>query len=304
MPIAADEIVFHNYSMSPFSEKIRKVFALKGMSYRSVEQPMWLPRPNLTPLTGAFRRIPVLQIGADVYCDTSLIARKLDEIRPEPSLYPAATAGLGDLLAAWADKQLFFPVCVPLVFGAMADMLPGELVEDRKKMMPGMDIAALRSAGPALGSMLTAYLDWLDTALDGKTHLLGDRFSVADAAVFHALWFVRNDPASAEKIGARRSLASWMERVEAMGQGDATATDAAEALAVARDCEPTDRGSAGGDIAAGTRVDVSADDLPTDVVSGEVVSADTQRIVIRRRDADLGTLHAHFPRAGYLVQRA
>ena len=34
MSIAADEIIFHQYALSPFSEKIRKLFAHKGMTYR------------------------------------------------------------------------------------------------------------------------------------------------------------------------------------------------------------------------------------------------------------------------------
>lgn len=302
MEIAANEIVFHNYALSPFSEKIRKVFALKNISYRSVDQPMWLPRPELTPLTASFRRIPVMQIGADIYCDTSLIARKLDRLHPDPPLYPGSTAGVADLIGAWADKQLIFPVCAPLVFGALAGALPGELIDDRKKMMPGLDVDTLRAAAPGLGAMLAAYLDWIDAALDGKSHLLGEHFTIADAAVFHALWFVHNDPTSAEKIRARPHLAAWMDRVEAMGHGNAVESGAADALAVARDSEPADSGSGGTDVAPGTSVAISADDLPTDVVRGEVVSADTQEIVIRREAADLGTLHMHFPRAGYIVR--
>ena len=34
------EIVFHNYPSSPFSEKVRVAFGIKGLSWRSVVQPV------------------------------------------------------------------------------------------------------------------------------------------------------------------------------------------------------------------------------------------------------------------------
>jgi glutathione S-transferase len=308
MSIDADEIIFHQYALSPFSEKIRKVFAHKGISYRNVEQPMWLPRPHLTPMTAAFRRIPVMQIGADIYCDTAMIADKLEALRPDPTIYPDGAAGLADIVAAWADRQLFFPLCAPLVFGAISDALPAELLADRRKMMPGLDIEMLRAAAPVLGASLAANLDFAETALDGRSHLVGDAFSIADAALFHTLWFVRNDPVSAGRIAERPRLTAWMQRVEEMGVGEPVDTDPAEAIAAAAAAEPAQASDAAGSasgytqIAYGTKVGVFADDLPSDVVEGEVVSADSRAIVIRRESAEAGALHLHFPRAGYSVR--
>ena len=76
------EIILHQYVNSPFSEKIRKIFAHKKIAWRSVEQPVIMPKPKLIPLTGGYRRIPVLQLGADIYCDTGIIIRKIDELFP------------------------------------------------------------------------------------------------------------------------------------------------------------------------------------------------------------------------------
>src|SRR5262249_19424086 len=99
------EIVFHHYPLSLFAEKIRRILAYKRMPWRSVEQPMMLPRPDLTPLTGGYRRIPVLQIGADVYCDTSCIARRLEQLQPEPACIPSGDAGVIGVIEEWADHR-------------------------------------------------------------------------------------------------------------------------------------------------------------------------------------------------------
>ena len=50
--------------------------------WRSVTVPMVAPKPDLTALTGGYRKVPVMQIGADVYCDTRLIAEVIDEQLP------------------------------------------------------------------------------------------------------------------------------------------------------------------------------------------------------------------------------
>ena len=82
------EIILHHYPQSPYSEKVRLTFGLKGLSWRAVEQPSIMPKPELLPLTGAYRKIPVMQIGADVYCDSQCIVRELERRHPTPTVHP------------------------------------------------------------------------------------------------------------------------------------------------------------------------------------------------------------------------
>ena len=86
-------LLLHQYDTSPFSEKIRKIFAHKRLAWGAVEQPSIMPKPELVPLTGGYRRIPVLQIGADVYCDTQLIVARARAPAPEPTIYPGGERG-------------------------------------------------------------------------------------------------------------------------------------------------------------------------------------------------------------------
>ena len=70
------EIILHHYEISVFSERVRLALGLKRLSWNSVTIPHMLPKPDLMPLTGGYRRTPVMQLGADIYCDTLLILRK------------------------------------------------------------------------------------------------------------------------------------------------------------------------------------------------------------------------------------
>ena len=117
------DLILHHYPQSPFAEKIRLILGLKGLDWRSVHIPMIMPKPDLVALTGGYRRTPVLQIGADVYCDTALMADVLEHLAPEPALFPPSHKGLARVLAQWADTTLFqvamaYRACGPGVDGS------------------------------------------------------------------------------------------------------------------------------------------------------------------------------------------
>jgi glutathione S-transferase len=302
-----EEIILHQYDVSPFSEKIRKVLALKKLSWRSVEQPIVAPKPKLTALTGGYRRIPVLQIGADVYCDTALIARVLDERHPEPSCFPKGQAGAAEIVAQWADHWLFMAV-VPLAVVNLIAALPAEFMKDREAMSPGFTVEAMKGSLPDARSRLAAALGWLDAQLSSHPFVLGEAFSVADAACFHNLWFLRNNPESFATAAGRAGVKRWFDRVEAMGMGAAKPLEPDEAIAVARRSSPaTSERSDGLDrsgLQPGDRVSVRADDYGTETVTGMAVVVTADEIAIRREDPDAGEVVVHFPRAGYRVTRA
>ena len=66
------ELILHHYPTSPFAEKTRLMLGFKQLSWRSVMIPPIMPKPDLTRLTGGYRKTPVLQIGADIYCDSAV----------------------------------------------------------------------------------------------------------------------------------------------------------------------------------------------------------------------------------------
>lgn len=307
MTDARRTVVFHEYALSPFSEKIRRVFGYKKIAYHSVEQPMWMPKPHLTPLTGGYRRIPVMQVGADVYCDTALIVRKLDAMYPEAPVVPAELAGAVHATEQWADKQLFM-TCVPLVFTALASLLPPELIEDRKKMRPDLDMKVLEKGVPYCLTTVAAACGRLDMTLARSNFVLGDRFTAADAAIHHCLWFARNAEPGAQILAKFPAVGAWMQRLEAFGAGDLAKMSPEDALALAKRSEPSDlpkASSSGPDpsgVKVGDAVAVCSDDLPQDGFRGTVVAITPEELVIERKTDDLGTLWQHFPRVGYLIQ--
>ena len=140
---AASPIILHHFDQSPFSEKVRVAFGLKNLAWSSVRISRIMPRPDLMPLTGGYRRTPVMQIGADIYCDTLCILRELERRFPDPTLLPAGSQGLGWASAMWTDRS-FFQNTVNLVFGSLADKVPPDFIADREKLRGAkFDVAAM-----------------------------------------------------------------------------------------------------------------------------------------------------------------
>ncbi|MGA1342035.1 MAG: glutathione S-transferase N-terminal domain-containing protein, partial [Hyphomonas sp.] len=97
----ARSIILHEYPSSPFSEKVRLALKLKNLAYARVEIPIIMPRPDLMPMTGGYRRTPVMQIGADVYCDSAIILREIEARYPLYALKLPGHEGLAQMVAGW-----------------------------------------------------------------------------------------------------------------------------------------------------------------------------------------------------------
>ena len=305
--------ILHHYPNSPFAEKIRLILGYKGLPWQSVFIPMVMPKPDLTALTGGYRRTPVLQIGADIYCDTALIADVLEQLAPSPTLYPEAVKGVARIVAQWADGPLFTaamawnfqPAGVAQVFAGASEEDIRTFVADRTAMRGG----AARMAAADAGATYKSYLRRLASMLHGHDFLLGERPCLADFAACHPLWFtLERTPAMAGILEATPEVRAWMSRMQAIGHGAPRKCSAQEALQQAAASQPRaledevfqdEHG-----IALGSTVVIAAEHFGTEPTQGELVAATRTRYTLRRSDPRVGTVHVHFPRVGFTLQKA
>jgi glutathione S-transferase len=303
------EMILHHYPLSTYSEKVRLAFGLKQLAYKEVITPVAMPKPDLLPLTGGYRQAPVLQIGADIYCDTQLILRRIEALHPEPTLFPDGCEGAATAIAWWAERFIFMPT-LGFVANVNDDLFQPDFVAERKKF--GF-IIGKEDVVPQFArylQQLVAHLGWFVAMLrDGRPYMLGDRVSAADLAAYPSIWFVqRYGGAETDRLLPIAPLRAWFERVAALGGGTPTEIPAATALDIARDAHPMHPElPADGDpsgLKYGARISVTPDDTGRDPVEGTLVAANDQEVIVRRTDARVGHVHVHFPRAGYDVVAA
>lgn len=308
------EIILHHYPLSPYSEKVRLALGYKRLPWRSVETPIMLPKPDLLPLTGGYRRAPVLQLGRDIYCDSALILRLLDRLQPEPPLFPAAHRASCAAFAA-LEQTLFFAtvatVFQPAGLRALMDRLGGaetmqQFAQDRAALFAG---GSAKRPGAEFGKLnFLPLLNALDQQLAATPYLLGEAPTAADFSMFHPVWFALNNAGVAPSVEPFRRLMDWVGRLRPLSAGEAESLDGSVALELARDAtdwQPFDGPALEPEGAKiGMRVQVAATDYGTDPVVGRLVHASVFEFAVRRSDPRAGELTVHFPRSGYAVTPA
>jgi glutathione S-transferase len=305
------DLILHNYAQSPYAEKIRAVLGYKGLGWQSVEIPRIAPKPDLTALTGGYRRTPVLQHGRDVICDTALIVRLLDRLYPEKLVAPAAHRANSQAWAALEQTLFFAAVATNLQPAGLKVM--AELMGPQGLEAFGKDRAALFTGGSARRPNAEfARLHFLPLihAIDlqlgqGSPYLLGAHPTLADFVAWHPVWFVAQNPGVHAVLSPFKHLAAWRNRMTALGHGSPTPLSAAQAQTIARESdqwlefdgpllEPEG-------MTLGQPVVVRATDYGVDPVEGALIHASVFEIVIARQDPLAGDVRVHFPRAGYSV---
>ncbi|MDH3378163.1 MAG: glutathione S-transferase family protein [Gammaproteobacteria bacterium] len=304
------DIILHHYPQSPISEKVRVVFGLKKLAWRSVQIPRIPPKPELMPLPGGYRRTPVMHIGADVYCDSQCIIREIEYRYPLPTLLPGGSGGMPWGLARWIDGP-FFDAAITVVLGHQAEQLPQDFAADRCRLYfgPNYDLDEIQRTVPHALAQLRAQFGWIEERLQcGRPFLLGSDPGLPDALCYYLTWFVRGRYNEAEPLlNQFPRLLEWYGRVADVGHGSPTDMTASEALDIAAASSPEN--NAGIDpqdpqgLAAGQRVAVAPDgDGGDPEVIGELATLNNAEIAIRREEPLVGEIIVHFPRVGYTVR--
>lgn len=300
--------ILHHYDGSPFSEKLRLMLGAKGLPWVSVKIPVIMPKPDVVALTGGYRKTPIAQIGADVFCDTALISKLIDQLAPEPPLYPAHTP-LAPLLAQWADGTLFWtvipytmqPAGMAAIFAGVSPDVVKAFAADRAPFTAGLRRQTPADAAANLG----LYLAQLEAQLaDGRAFLFGPAPTIADFSVAHCLWYVRRAEPLAGVITRHAALTRWHDRMLAFGHGQHEPMRSADAVALA--ARTSEHAPAvvepGLGFSAGDAVTVTPTDYGCDASPGTLVGLSADEVVIRRTDERAGTVHVHFPRAGFQIK--
>ncbi|ARU89453.1 glutathione S-transferase family protein [Pseudomonas sp. M30-35] len=309
------ELILHHYPTSPFAEKARLMLGFKQLSWRSVMIPPIMPKPDLTALTGGYRKTPVLQIGADIYCDTALIARRLEAEKATPALFPLGSEFTVTSFAQWADSVVFLhavslvfqPESIAARFGKLPPEFLKAFVADRSTLFDGGLLTRLPAEQaahqwPVLMQRLQQQLE------SSEGDFLFGEASIADFSLAHALWFLRGTPVTSPLVDEYPAVAAWLGRVLGMGHGSLSEMNGEDALSIARDATPAvlpdEKFVDPNGFKPGQQVSISAVDYGVDPVEGELLFCGSEELILRREDPRAGTVHVHFPRLGFKISAA
>lgn len=303
------DLILHHYAMSPFSEKIRAMLGYAELPWQSVITREMPPRPLLAELAGGYRKIPVAQSGADIFCDTRIIATEIASLSRKPGLILENCSAEIQAYVQEVDMDIFF-AC--LICGGTST-----LGRKMRSSMPLTDIARFfwdrinlgRTASVKASSLRGAkprvlrHLARVEASLQ-QDFIFGAEPCHADFSTYHSLWFVR-DLGESAMINAFPKTMAWMDRIKAMGHGQAQEISAEQAQEIAKAASPRAiPAEHRSDALIGKKVSISPADYAQDATQGILVGATPARWILARESKSLGILHVHFPKQGFSLKAA
>lgn len=300
-------LILHHYPMSPFSQKVRSMLGYAQLPWHSVIVREMPPRPQLLPLAGGYRKIPVAQSGADVFCDSRVIAEEIAARCGKTALVLAGNSPAQQAFAARADLELFFACLMASgslalgrkVLSSMSLLDIARFFADRARMgrTAKVRIAGLRKARP----MVRDHLAQMESMLT-QDFLFGDAPVHADFSAWHSLWFMC-DLAESALPEACPQVMNWMARMRAFGEGDPSPMSSEQAIHIARAAAPREIAAEHRrDTRIGKSVSIAPADYARDPTAGTLAGVTPTRYILARETQEAGVVHVHFPQQGYALQ--
>lgn len=302
-------LILHHYPMSPFSQKIRTMLGYAQLSWQSSLTREMPSRPVLEALAGGYRRIPVAQIGADVFCDSKAIAAEIAALSGKPALALDQCSEEVQRYVHHVEQNIFI-ACVIVAgtktFGRkiLASMSLLDIVRffiDRVNIGRKATVKSSGMRNPK--QTLLEHLAIVEEMLT-QDFLFGAQPNHADFSNYHCLWFVR-ELGESPIINGFPKVIAWMDRMKAFGEGSRTEISNARALEIAKDSAPRKISAEQlPDPLIGKSVVIAPADYAQDPAAGILVAVTPTQWIIARESKGLNTLHVHFPRTGFRLTEA
>jgi glutathione S-transferase len=281
------------------------MFGYCDVQWQSVISPAMPPRSIVDPLAGGYRRIPVMQVGADIFCDSKLIAAELARSCNKPELsFESCGQEISeyshyvDTVVFMAGVQTSTPLkAVMTVFKLFSPLQAIKFIKDRaglRKASSGRPLGRER----ALKLIGDHYADMESKLADNK-FLFANTPTIADFSAYHNLWF-KNLSDGSKPLAGHQNVNAWFKRMSKIGHGDRSSATKRTAFDSAKSQAPRDIPENMKKAEhIGHKVEIGPSDYAKDSVIGVLVGGDQSRWILARETTQFGTVHVHFPTQGF-----
>lgn len=310
-----NQIILHRAFGSVYAQKTMCVLGYAGANWHSVMTSEGLPRPVLETLVGSFaRRPPVLQIGADLYCDTDMIMMALSKQLNQPDLNRLTLSECENQQILAFDSELFYAVQgsiskrqfatrffrkfgVKKAFTFFKDRLTMRNSKQAQQLITGKSQEQWKA-------IVEKHFAQMQRQLENVPFLSGKNTpNAVDFSAFTQVFYMDflNDLIDAKNYS---EVGAWYQRMTAFGLGNFSEITAEKSIEIAKNTEPTpipetlqtsDR--------LGEEIEVPYNDslgkLIVEPLKAILVGEDDFQYIIERKNEAIGKVHIHIPKQCY-----
>ncbi|WP_281558167.1 glutathione S-transferase N-terminal domain-containing protein [Thalassomonas sp. RHCl1] len=303
-------IILHRNLGSPYAERARLLLDYAGLDWNSCFTTKNYPRPTLEILSGGYsRRIPVLQIGADIYCDAYGIMTEIASRSGMQELHPQTLDGktqeLYQFIETIGNNAILSSFTIFDFLKGYFKNLPLKdaiaFFSDRKKLLKtDPSLKKLRDRKASL-PVAQSYLHKLNECLSAASYLSRNSSpSAPDFAAFTMIWY-QNMLTNSKVIQPYKNLISWFEFMSSHLKSADQKVDEITALTIAKEHTPQ---SVPDEMTSSPNLGKKFDIIPSDIfgralnipLSGTLVGENKSTYILKRDTPEIGTVHVHIPK--------
>lgn len=220
-------IVLHQWQISPFCGKVRRILEHKGLDYEVVNYNGM--RARKASGLSKVGKLPVLDYDGERVQDSSDIAAFIENKHPAKPIYPVDPIARANaaIWEDWADEsfhwfevyfRFMYPEARSKSVALLADGRPGferVLLGRVIKRMYGKKLKAQglgRMERDRVEAKFFGHIDALETLLGTQTWLVGTDRSIADIAVASQLAEIVHTSHLAPEVAKRTRITEWLAR--------------------------------------------------------------------------------------------
>ena len=222
-----ESMLLHQYQVSPFAAKVRRVFYFKNMPFETLNY--GLTKMKAVRKISPSGKLPALQVGDRIIVDSTDIVAYLDDCGGQPVLpEDPLLRAQAHIIEDWADESLYFYDLTMRTWPHNAGLLADDLVLEEKgilralfhKIIPGAILKQAKGQGIGRKSVeevcreVERHFDAIVALLGNGRFLLGDQLSIADISVVSMCTVLDRAEEAREMMAARPALQEWRERVD------------------------------------------------------------------------------------------
>lgn len=224
----ANRPIIHQYQVSPFSAKVRRVMYYKGIDFDVVNY--GLSGAGKIKKLNARGKAPILEHNGQLIADSTDIIAYLEQLHPEKPVIPTdpIEQAHAHVLEDWADESLYFYDLTMRCWPNNADLLADDLLlEDKglfakvlRPLIPKILNKQARTQGvgrkerTAICAEVETHFDAINKIISKTGYLVGDSLTIADISVVSMCTVLARAEEANAMMRDRPTLIDWRNNID------------------------------------------------------------------------------------------
>ena len=237
--MASNELVLHQYQVSPFAAKVRRVLYYKGLDFTAKNY--GISGAGKIKKLNPTGKAPILEHNGQLIPDSTDIIRHIEKLSADKPIYPldSIVKAQAHIIEDWADESLYFYDLTMRSWPNNSSLLADDiLLEDKgllkkvfRPLIPKAMVKLARTQGigrkdkETVCAEVKEHFESINAIVYNNDFMCGNEISIADISVVCMCTVLERAEEAKAMMEALPALMEWRARVDALTLPENTPAD-------------------------------------------------------------------------------